>query len=94
MRKLGDTEPQIGAPEGDDVPPIDNPDVATVYADGILDIEIHDPNARITYFAWRQVGDGHRVRLPVLVMYRPLDSCRDGVVLFERRVAGAGGQPH
>ncbi len=92
MRKLGDTEPATGGAEEPSL--IDNPDVPTVYADGILDIEIHAPNARITYFVWRQSANGNRVKQAVLVMYRPIDSCRDSVALFERRAAGAGPQPH
>lgn len=93
MRKVDEAEPPIGATEGDDVPLLDNPDAPIFYVDGIADIEIHDPNVRVTYY--ETLGDGideHRVT--ALVIIRPLASCHDGVTLFQRRVSEKARRRH
>lgn len=93
MRKVDEAEPPILGSGGDAVPVIDNPDVLTIYTDDVLDIEIHDNNARITYFEYRGHG-ADRVRVPVLIRVCPVASCRRGVALFFQRDAEVRGRHH
>lgn len=65
---------------------VDNPDVSSVYVDGILDVEINDPNVRIIFFQFREAR-GERVRHPVLEMIRPLATCGATAAMLQRKLA-------
>lgn len=69
----------------DDVPLIETDDVPKIYADGVAAVEIHGTNVRITFFELQMLNN-EEVRVPILVMTRPLHSCARGslATLIER----------
>lgn len=53
--------------------------VPEFYSDGAASVEIHGPNARITYFAYRTI-DEELVRVPVAEIVLPVAVCGVGIV--------------
>lgn len=64
----------------DDLPLISTLDVPTIYTDGPATAEVHGQNVRVTYYEL-QDRDGVEVRVPVLIMIRPITSCGTGVLV-------------
>jgi hypothetical protein len=83
------TDERSTAIEPDEQPMIEAQGVPIVYADGTGAAEVHGDNVRITYYEL-QGPRGAEVRVPVLIMVRPLKSCGHGDMmrLIERALAG------
>lgn len=64
---------------------VENPNVPVVYVDGLLDIEINEPNARLTFFEFRHLGS-ELVKSPVLEMIRPAGTCGQVFAAMKRRL--------
>lgn len=62
---------------GDDTRLIECGSVAVIYADGIAGVFISEPNVRLIYFEFKEIG-GERVRCPVIEIVRPLMSFQPG----------------
>lgn len=49
--------------------------VPVVYSDGVAKVLVEGGNVRITFFEYRTIA-GERVKMPILEMVRPVESCR------------------
>lgn len=58
---------------------VENPGAVRIYADGPASVEIHGPNARITYFELQDWA-GEEVKVPVAVIILPAEVCGVGTV--------------